>query len=337
MKHNIARASLNFTRRMMLLGCAAVAALGVMALSPAAAEYPEKPIKLLVPFPPGGAPDTIARVMAPRLQEILGQPVIVDNRVGANGAIALKELAEANPDGHTLVITTASPLVTNPHTFENLAYDPLQDFAYIGTVSETESLLVVSPNVKANTLDELVAESKVKGLRFGISGQGGQPHILIEKIKHDTGADITTVPYTGSAAVNDVVAGHVDGTVFDMPQLMSLVRENRLKAIAVLSRKSKSDFLPEVPSIGDVPEYSGFISRSWTMLLTTAGTPDEVVGKLHAAVDTAVKEEATIAALRKVAMTPMLSNSPQEANEFIQSEYEHFREIVAETGVRIKN
>lgn len=313
--------------------------LGLMAAADIAnaQAFPAKTITLIAPFPPGGANDTVARIIAPKLSERLGQTVIVENLPGANGAVALNRLKRSDADGHTLLLTTVGPVVTNPHIAEGLPFDTIEDFDYITNVAETESLLVVHPSLEANTLEELIELSKQRELRFGVSGLGGQPHIIIENLKRMTGAKITIVPYNGSAAVNDVVAGHVDGTIFDMPQLISLVKENRLKALAILSHKKQSDFLPEVPSIGAKPEFAGLISHSWIKLMGPAGIPDAVKEQLRSAIEEAVHQSDTVESFRKVALTPLTSASSSAADEEIAKEYAYFEKVIAETGVKGAN
>ena len=260
-----------------LLLCA-TAALPSFAQSP----YPNKPIRLVVPFTPGGVTDTSGRLIAEQLTKRLGQQVIVDNKPGASGNIGTQQVAAAAPDGYTLVLGFDGTLVINPHVFDKAPFDTLKDFAPVGKIGDAVLIVVAHPGVAAKTLTEVIALSKTQagGLSYGTSGTGGTPHIAGEQLKLRTGANLVHVPYKGGGqALIDVMGGNIPLVYTAVAGAQGHVKSGKLKAIAVSSaQRSKS--LPDVPTFieSGVPDFE---VSSWVGLLAPAKTPKAIVDKLN--------------------------------------------------------
>ncbi|MBL8305037.1 MAG: tripartite tricarboxylate transporter substrate binding protein [Ideonella sp.] len=258
------------------------AGLLTLAAAPAAAQastYPSKPIRIVVPYPPGGFNDTLARTVGARLQTVWGQPVTVDNKPGGGTVIGTDAVAKSAPDGHTLFIMPFA-FAVNPSIFKKLPYDPVKDFAPITLAATTPNLLVVGPAVKAGSVAELLAQAKGGGLNYASTGVGSSNHLSMEKFKQMAGVDITHVPYKGSApAVTDLLGGQV-GVMFDnIPNVIQHVKSGRLRALAVTSPK-RSPHVPDLPTVAEagVPGYEVSV---WFGIAAPGGTPAAIVDKLH--------------------------------------------------------
>lgn len=260
-----------------LLLCAA-AALPSFAQSP----YPNKPIRLVVPFTPGGVTDTSGRLIAEQLTKRLGQQVIVDNKPGASGNIGTQQVAAAAPDGYTLVLGFDGTMVINPHVFDKVPFDTLKDFAPVGKIGDAVLIVVAHPSVAAKTLAEVITLSKTQpgGLSYGTSGTGGTPHIAGEQLKLRTGANLVHVPYKGGGqALIDVMGGNIPLVYTAVAGAQGHVKSGKLKAIAVSSaQRSKS--LPDVPTFIE-SGVADFEVSSWVGLLAPAKTPKAIVDKLN--------------------------------------------------------
>jgi tripartite-type tricarboxylate transporter receptor subunit TctC len=248
-----------------------------------AQDYPAKPVRVIVPFPPGGPNDLVIRPVAPRLQEYLGQPFIVDNRAGANGIIGSELVAKAPPDGHALLVVSSS-FTINPATYSKLPFDPLKDFAPIVSLATSDIILVVNPTVPVKTVKELVALAKSRPgkLNYASSGNGGSLHLAAELLKMTSGINMVHVPYKGAAlALSDVIGGHVDSMFIAVPPVLPQLKSGRLRILAVASAK-RPPMLPDVPTFIEAgfPEVK---VDSRYGLLTTAGVPAAVMAKLTAA------------------------------------------------------
>lgn len=268
------------------------AGLMVAALASAAVvtaqTYPQHPIRVVVPFPPGGGGDVLMRPLGRKLAEVLGKPIVVDNRGGANGNIGADAVAKAAPDGYTVLLGNSS-LPISVTLYDKLSFDPVKDLTMIGLVSNTPSALVVHPSVKANNMAELIALAKARPgkLNFGSAGSGSTPHLSMELLKTKAGIDMVHVPYRGSGpAVAAVVAGDVEVLVSNIATVLPLIKAGKLRAIGVTSAK-RSAALPEVPTIGET--VAGYESRTWYALMGPAGLPAPVVARLNAAVNEAIR------------------------------------------------
>jgi len=260
-----------------LLLCA-TAALPSFAQSP----YPNKPIRLVVPFTPGGVTDTSGRLIAEQLTKRLGQQVIVDNKPGASGNIGTQQVAAAAPDGYTLVLGFDGTMVINPHVFDKVPFDTLKDFAPVGKIGDAVLIVVAHPSVAAKTLAEVIALSKTQagGLSYGTSGTGGTPHIAGEQLKLRTGANLVHVPYKGGGqAMTDVLGGNIPLVYTAIAGAIPHVKSGKLHPVAVSSARRASS-LPDVPTFieNGVPDFE---ANSWVALLAPAKTPKAIVDKLN--------------------------------------------------------
>jgi tripartite-type tricarboxylate transporter receptor subunit TctC len=243
--------------------------------------YPNKPIRIVVPYPPGGLNDTLARTVGQKLNEAWGQPVVVDNKPGGGTLIGTDAVAKASPDGYTLLITPFA-FAVNPSIFKKLPYDPLKDFAPITLAAATPNLLVANASVPFNSLKELIASAKAKPgrLSYASTGTGSSNHLSMEKFKQMAAVDIVHVPYKGSApAVTDLIGGQVDLMFDNIPNVLPHVKAGKLKVLAVTSPK-RSSHVPEVPTVieGGVPGYEVSV---WFGIAAPAGTPEPIITKLN--------------------------------------------------------
>jgi tripartite-type tricarboxylate transporter receptor subunit TctC len=273
--------SKNF-RRQWLQAALLAAGAAVFSVGAQAQAYPTKPIRLVVPFTPGGVTDTSGRLIAEQLSRRLGQQVIVDNRPGASGNIGTQQVAAAEPDGHTLLLGFDGTLVINPHVFPKVGFDTLKDFAPIGKIGDAVLILVAHPNFQAKTLKDVIALSKSQagGLSYGTSGTGGTPHIAGELLRQRTGANLVHVPYKGGGqAMTDVLGGNIPLVYTAVAGAVSHVKSGKLHAVAVSSAQ-------RAPSLPDVPTFieaglNDFDINSWVGLLAPAKTPRAIVDKLN--------------------------------------------------------
>ena len=261
-----------------------VAALLVLPQLAQAQSYPNKPIKLIVPFPAGGPADTIARVLTEKMAPLLGQPIILENRGGAGGVTGIAAVAKAEPDGYTIGLSSAGPLAITPALSETMPYDVLKDLKLLTQVVEVPELLVVADNVPAKTFGELIALAKSKPgkLNFASTGIGGVPHMAGELLKISAGIDIEHVPYRGAApAVNDLLGGHVNMMFADIPVLLGNVTAGKLRALAIGSAR-RAPSAPDVPTTAELgmPQV---LANNWYGLVAPSGIPADVAAKISAA------------------------------------------------------
>ena len=245
-------------------------------------QYPTKPVRLIVAFPPGGSTDIIARLVGQRLSERLGQQVIIDNRGGAGGTVGTQLAARANPDGYTLTMGTTSTHVIAPAAYSKLNYDPISDFAPITLVASTPYLLVLNPSVKATSLKEFVdlAKSQAGKLNYASAGTGSTTHLAMEMLKSAAGIDVVHVPYNGnSAAGTAVLGGQVQALFGSMPAVLPHAKSGKVRPIAVGTAK-RSPALPEVPTVAE-SGYPGFEVSLWLGFFAPRGTPVAIVNRLH--------------------------------------------------------
>jgi len=311
--------------------CVAACALAFAAPAPAQ-DFPTRPVHLVVPFPAGGAPDVVARSIAQRLGERLGQSVVVENKLGAGGNIAYESVARAAADGHTLVFATTG-IATNMSLFKKLRYDTLKDFAPVTLVSSGPHLLVANPGVPAKNVRELVAYAKQhpKKLSYGSSGNGTVLHLAGELFNMKTGVELQHVPYRGaSLAQNDLVGGTINLMFSDVASALQYVKAGTLRPLAVTGSK-RMPSLPDVPTIAEsgVPGYD---IEAWFGILAPAGTPPAVVDRLNReirAVLATPEFQQRMAALGQ----NLVGNSPQEFGAFLAGEVAKMGEIVKAAGL----
>lgn len=278
----------------------ALALLAVLCVSPAlAADYPSRPITMIVAFASGGNVDITARTLAPALSKALGQTVIVDNRAGGGGMIGAASVARAVPDGYTLMLGSSGTNATVPAINHNVGYDPIKSFTIIGGVSTTPSLLVVSTKVKATNFQDLLkySTSQPEGLSFGSPGMGSFNHLTLELVKQKAPLRVTHIPYKGAGqALTDVISGQIDGMFDQSSSSMGAVRDGRIKVIAQLSER-RSPLLPDVPTLAE-QGVAGVTAAVYTAVFAPAGLPKPIEAKLVAALQSARQDPAVQERLR---------------------------------------
>ncbi len=307
----------------------------LLAGAQAAAGYPTKPIKIVVPFPPGGATDIFARAIGAELQKAWGQTVIVENKPGGGGNPGTDSVAKAAPDGYTLVMGTVGTHAINMSLYAKMPYDAVKDFDPIVLVAGVPNLLVVHPSVNAKSVSELtaLAKSMPGKLNVASSGNGTSIHLAAELYKQMAGVDILHVPYKGSSpAVTDLLGGQVQLMFDNMPSALPHAKAGKLRALAVTSLK-RSPALPDVPTM-DEEGLKGFDATSWFGLLTPAGTPKEIIAKINAASVKALASPEMRERLAAQGADPV-GNTPDQFAAFIKAEIEKWAKIVKASGARV--
>ena len=316
-----------------MAGARKLAALVVLLLaaSSAAAQYPSRPIRLLVPNPPGGATDTLARLLSPKLGEALGQPLVVDNRPGSNGNLASELAAKAAPDGHTLLLCADAQIVIGPHLYAKMPLDTLKDLAPVATLVNTQMLLVVSPAIPAKTLQEFIelARRTNPPLAYASIGNGSQHHLVMEMLKARAGIDLLHVPFKGGGPATTALLGGEIVAMFGGNSVTGHVRAGKLRALAVAG-KQRSQAFPDLPRLGDV--YPGLEVAPWLALFAPAGTPDAILARLRAEVNKLLRDPEQI---RRLGGLEPYVTTPEEFETLLRTEYRKYGEIVKAVGVRI--
>ncbi len=304
------------------------------AASAHAQNFPSKPIRIVVPFSAGGPADITTRNIAPRLTELLGQSIIVDNRAGANGTIGADAVVRAAPDGHTLLMSTASVTSINMVTYAKPPYLTLRDLQPLSPVMTTASLIVLHPSMPAKNLKELVAIARAKPeqIAFGSAGNGGTLHLGLEMLMSASKVKITHVAYKGAApAVSDVVAGQIQGMFVDLPVISPYVKSGKVRAIAVASGK-RSPYFPDIPTVKE-SGYDNVEMTNYYGLLTTAKTPRASADKLHDAIVKTVNTKAVHDRLVATGADP-LTMSIDEFTRFIGEDIERWRKVVKAANLK---
>ncbi|MBK5957262.1 LacI family transcriptional regulator [Rhodoplanes elegans] len=302
-----------------------------------AQEFPSRPIKLIVPFPAGGPNDIIARTVGQRMQELLGQPVLIDNRGGAGGVLGTDAVAKAEPDGYTIGVTSAGALAISASLQEKIPYDPLKDLKAITLVAKVPEILAVAPDVKASNVAELVALAKAKpgSISFASSGPGSMPHLAGELFKITAGVDIVHIPYRGAApAVTDILASQVHMVFLDVPVLLPHIRAGKLKAVAIGS-PMRATSLPDVPTTAEAG-FPQIEAENWYGMVAPAATPPAVVAKLHKAAVEAMQSPEVKEKLAAQGAV-LVGDTPEAFAAYIASEIEKWRKVVVAAGVKPSN
>lgn len=300
----------------------------------AQAAYPEKPIRLIVPFPPGGGTDALARAAANKVASDTGWSIVTENRPGAGGNLGVDMVAKAPADGYTLVLGQTSNLSINPSLYPNLPYDPQKDLTPIGLIADAPLVLAVAANSPYKTLADMVADAKRQPsvLNYASSGNGTVSHLATEQFQKAAGIQLTHIPYKGaSQGANDLIGGAIQMYMSSVPTLIGHIRNGKMRALAVTSRARTAD-LPDVPTFAEsgVP---GFEAVTWFGLAGPAGLPQDVVQALNAAFTKAVKDPATRQHYQTQGAA-VLTSSPQEFGELISKERTRWERIVQESGAR---
>jgi tripartite-type tricarboxylate transporter receptor subunit TctC len=298
------------------------------------AQYPDRPLKLVVPFAPGGVTDTSGRVIAEALSKRLGQSIVVENKAGASGNIGTQQVALAPPDGYTLVLGFDGTIVINPHVFANFPIDVQKDLAPVGKIGDATLIVVAHPSFPAKTLPALIEHAKKdpKGVSYGSSGVGGTPHIVGELLRQRTGANLVHVPYKGGgAAMTDALGGNIPLVFTAVAGAMQHVKANRLVPIAVSSRK-RDAALPDVPTFieGGIADFE---ASSWVAILAPAKTPRPVIEKLNRELNAVLTDPAIVARLGElgIAATP---GTPEALADQIRTDLEKYGKVVKAAGIK---
>ena len=305
-----------------------------------AQPYPNKPIKVIAAISAGGPGDALFRIVGEKLTERWGQPVLVDNRPGANTIVGMEAGVKAPADGYTWMLTSDASVAGNPSLYSKLPYDPVKDFEPISLLGGATQFLVIPASVPANSLRELIALAKAKpgSLSYASSGVGSSQHINFETFKRVAGVDILHVPYKGvSAALTDLVGGQVSMYIFPDSFLLPYIKAGKLRALAVVGPDpmSHSSLLPTVPTFAEagMPDYEPL--SSWAVLLAPAGTPKDIITKIHGEIFRIMKNPEVQTRIAGLGLEPLVSNSPQEFKEFIRTETLKWSKAIKESGAKL--
>jgi tripartite-type tricarboxylate transporter receptor subunit TctC len=297
--------------------------------------YPTKPVKLVIPYPPGGGTDITGRAMAQRLSEFLGQSVVIENKPGATGMIGAASVAKSAPDGYTVLFGVASEMAINASLFKNMAYDPRTDFEPV-TLVATFPLVFIAPATTSQSLKELIeaARAKPDSVSYGSIGSGSPQHLAAELLSSMAKARFLHIPYKGSGPlVQDAVGGHVDMAVSSVPPAVPLVRAGKLRALAVTS-SARSEALPEVPTMAELG-FSGYEFKTWVGVAVPKGIPKEVVDRLRDGMVAALGASEVQATLRDQGAVPAGTTAGQ-FRQFVHDEVAKSDRIVSQAGIQLE-
>ena len=317
---------MKISRRTLLKAAGSLAALAVLPRG-AQAAYPERAIRLIVPFAPGGNADIMGRLVGEGMSQALGQPVVVENRAGAGGSVGAAEVARAAPDGYTLFVGSNGPLTVNPFVQAKMAYDPLKDLAPVGLTSLVAHALIVNAGVPAKTLPELIALSKKQQVGIGTAGVGSATHLTLARFNAQTGAKLLHVPYRGGGALlPDLVAGTIQGAMTEFSSALPHHRSGKARFVAVAASRRPAQ-APDVPTMAE-SGVSGFTAASYIGILAPAGTPADVLARLEAALAAALKTPKTLQRMGELGVEVAAAEQMTAAGfaAFIRQEYENSRE-----------
>ena len=296
--------------------------------------YPAKPIRIIVPYPPGGGTDTAARLIGQKLTESLGRTVIVENRAGANGLIGTEAMAKGAPDGYTVGMATPGPVTVGRSLYPNLAYDPERDLTPVILVNASPNVLAIHPSVPARTVKELIALAKARPLRTGVSTIASIQHLLAEMLNRAAGVKMEIITYKGGAQVaTDVVGGQIESLWSVLPVVLPFIQGGRLKALAVASEK-RSGLLPNVPTMGE-SGWPSVVATAWNGVVAPAGTPRSIVDTLNAEIARSlqgadVKERFTALGMEAIGGTP------EEFGAFMRAETAKWAQVIKSANIKIE-
>jgi tripartite-type tricarboxylate transporter receptor subunit TctC len=311
-----------------------IAATAFIATAAQAQTYPDRPIRLIAPFPAGGLADVIARAIGDEMSKSLGQPVIVENRAGAGGNTGADAVAKSAPDGYTLLMSSAGIFTANPHLYSNMPFDAATAFIPISNVAQMNMIVVVHPKVQAQNLKEFIALAKASPdkLNFGSPGIGTTGHLGLAMLMHTAGIKITHVPYKGAApAVTDLIAGQIDGVVDNPPTVISQIQGGKLRPLA-FAAKQRLPLLPDVPTAAEAG-LANFEATSWFGIAAPAGTPPAVVARLHKAIADGVRTPAMQERFAKTG-AQLIGDTPEQFAAQIRAEYKSWGEIIKAANIK---
>jgi tripartite-type tricarboxylate transporter receptor subunit TctC len=322
---------MSLNRRQLIAASAAVATVGLPAY--AQGNFPNKLIKIIVPYPPGGSSDIIARSISQQLSENLGQTVVVENRAGANGNLGADLVAKSAPDGHTLLLCDVGALAISPSVYTKLSFDPSKDLRGVTMLAYSPHMLAVHPSVKANNLKELVALSKTSDLNFAVTAVGSAPHVAGVAVERATGAKWTYVPYKGgSQAVADTVAGQTQVIMNGMLATLPNVQNGRLKVLGI-SKKTRMPLVGEVPTLAE-QGVTDFESGTWQGVVVPRGTPTAIVARLNAELIKVIRSPDVRARLTGQG-AEVVTMQPAEQDAFFERERKRWGAVVAAAGIKL--
>jgi tripartite-type tricarboxylate transporter receptor subunit TctC len=302
-----------------------------------AQAYPSKPLHMIIPFAPGGASDFVGRIVQPRMSELLGQQIVIENRAGAAGNIGMEAAAKAAPDGYTIYLGNIGTIAINPAVFPNLAVNPIRDFVAVTQVVDVTSVLVVNPSFKVASVKELVAYAKKNPgkLNYASPGSGSQNRLEMELLRRAEGLDMVHVPYKGGAgpAVAGLVAGETQVAFTTAPSAMGQIQGKRIRVLAVTSPKRMSQ-LPDTPTMIEAG-YRDFVSSSWQGVFVPAGTPQRAVDRLFAVMQQAMKTPRVAERLAGGGVDVALSASPKDFAAFVAAESQRWGRVARESGATV--
>jgi tripartite-type tricarboxylate transporter receptor subunit TctC len=308
---------------------------GAAAFGQDARNYPDRPIMMIVPFAPGGASDFVARIIQPGVSRILGQQMVVDNRLGAAGIVGTEAAARAAPDGYTAFLGNIGTISINPAVYSNIRIRPDKDLAPVSICADTPSILITRPDFPASTVSELVTYVKENQgkVTFASPGSSTLNRLEMEVFKKDAGLEMVHVPYKGGAApaVTDVLAGHVDLMFTTISSAMELVRQKRVKALAVTTRERMVD-LPDIPTMYELG-WKNLVTSSWQGVLVPAGTPRSIVEKLRAAIVEVLANPEIQARMRGSGVIAVASKSPEDFQAYMDVETAKWTKVIEENGL----
>lgn len=315
---------------------AVLLATGLFSQQAALAQYPTKPVHIVVPYPAGGAVDAFARVLTQQLSEMWGQQVVVDNRPGASTMIGAEQVAKSPPDGYTLLLTAELTLVIVPHLYEKIPYDPLRDFTPIVALVSATQALVANPSLPVKTVKDLVALAKAKPgqLTFGSFGNGSTGHLNMEVLQAMTGARFNHIPYNGAGpAMNDVIGGHIDFMLAALSIVKGNVQAGKLHMIGVGSNHRSGEF-PDVPTLSE-SGAPGFEAKSWFGLVAPAGTPPDVIKKINQDVTRVISDHAFAEKYLAAQGLESITGTPEQFAAFVRAETVRWGKIVKDADVKV--
>ncbi len=300
----------------------------------AAQAYPAKPVRMIVTFAAGGGADFVARAIAPKLSESLGQPVLVENRPGANGALGADLVAKAAPDGYTLLLGAAGTMVVAPHLGANMPFDPMKDLAPASLVAISPFVVTLNPSVKANSVRELIALAKANPgkINYGTSGTGGSPQLATELFKSMTGVNLVHVPYKGLApALTDLMGGQIQVVFADVGLVKGHIAGGKLKGLAVTSA-ARSGAMPDLPTVAEAG-VPGYAAGTWYGILAPAGTPADIVSRVSADTRKALALADIKAAFSAQGIEPA-GDTPEKFAGFMREEFAKWGKVIREAGIK---
>lgn len=315
---------------------AVLLATGLFSQQAALAQYPTKPVHIVVPYPAGGAVDAFARVLTQQLSELWGQQVVVDNRPGASTMIGAEQVAKSPPDGYTLLLTAELTLVIVPHLYEKIPYDPLRDFTPIVALVSATQALVANPSLPVKTVKDLVALAKAKPgqLTYGSFGNGSTGHLNMEVLQAMTGARFNHIPYNGAGpAMNDVIGGHIDFMLAALSIVKGNVQAGKLRMIGVGSNHRSSEF-PDVPTISE-SGAPGFEAKSWFGLVAPAGTPPDVIKKINQDVTKVISDRAFAEKFLAAQGLEPITGTPEQFAALVRAETVRWGKVVKDADIKV--